>query len=76
ELDDMAKSAIAELGNMIMGNVSTEFFNNGTKIDITPPTVLVGKEIALSTKGLKTICIPLVLKKLGKIEIDVALTEY
>jgi len=36
----------------------------------------VGKEIALSTKGLKTICIPLVLKKLGKIEIDVALTEY
>jgi len=76
ELDDMAKSAIAELGNMIMGNVSTEFFNNGIKIDITPPTVLVGKEIALSTKGLKTICIPLVLKKLGKIEIDVALTEY
>jgi len=76
ELDDMAKSAIAELGNMIMGNVSTEFFNNGIKIDITPPTVLVGKEMALSTKGLKTICIPLLLEKLGKIEIDVALTEY
>ncbi|HQE67102.1 MAG TPA: chemotaxis protein CheX, partial [Bacillota bacterium] len=57
ELDDMAKSAIAELGNMIMGNVSTEFFNNGIKIDITPPTVLVGKDMALSTRGLKTICI-------------------
>jgi chemotaxis protein CheX len=76
ELDDMAKSAIAELGNMIMGNVSTEFFNNGIKIDITPPTVLVGKDMALSTRGLKTICIPLLLEKLGKIEIDVALTEY
>ncbi|MDD3704829.1 MAG: chemotaxis protein CheX [Clostridiaceae bacterium] len=75
ELDDMAKSAIAELGNMIMGNVSTEFFNNGIKIDITPPTILVGKEMAVSTKGLKTICIPLLLEKLGKIEIDVALTE-
>lgn len=76
ELDDMAKSAIAELGNMIMGNVSTEFFNNGIKIDITPPTVLVGKDMALSTRGLKTICIPLLLEKLGKIEIDVTLTEY
>lgn len=75
ELNDMAKSAIAELGNMIMGNVSTEFFNNGIKIDITPPTILVGKEMAVSTKGLKTICIPLLLEKLGKIEIDVALTE-
>lgn len=76
ELDDMAKSAIAELGNMIMGNVSTEFFNNGIKIDITPPTVLVGKDMVLSTKGLKTICIPLILEEMGKIEIDIALAEY
>jgi len=37
---------------------------------------LVGKEMALSTRGLKTICIPLLLEKMGKIEIDVALTEY
>lgn len=76
ELDDMAKSAIAELGNMIMGNVSTEFFNNGTKIDITPPTILVGKDMAVSTKGVRTICIPLILDNLGKVEIDVSLTEY
>jgi chemotaxis protein CheX len=76
KLDDMAKSAIAELGNMIMGNVSTEFYNSGIKIDITPPTTLVGKEMAFSTKNLKTICVPLLLEKLGKIEISVALTEY
>ena len=76
ELDEMAKSAIAELGNMIMGNVSTEFFNNGIKIDITPPTMLVGKEMAVSTKGINTVCIPLLFEKMGKIEIDVALTEY
>ena len=75
-LDDMTKSAIAELGNMIMGNVSTEFYNNGTRIDITPPTILVGKDMAVSTKGVKTICIPLILENLGKVEIDVSLTEY
>jgi chemotaxis protein CheX len=74
-LGDMAKSAIAELGNMIMGNVSTEFFNNGIKIDITPPTILVGSDMAVSTKGIKTICVPLILENVGKIEIDVAVTE-
>lgn len=74
-LEDMAKSAIAELGNMIMGNVSTEFYNSGIKIDITPPTVLVGSDIAVSTKGTKTICVPLILENIGKIEIDVAISE-
>lgn len=76
ELDEMAKSAIAELGNMIMGNVSTEFYNDGVRIDITPPTILVGKDISFSTKGLKTLCIPLELDNLGKIDIDVSLSEY
>jgi chemotaxis protein CheX len=74
-LDEMAKSAIAELGNMIMGNVSTEFYNTGIKIDITPPTILVGNDMAVSTKGVKTICVPLILENIGEIEIDVAATE-
>lgn len=74
-LDEMSKSAIAELGNMIMGNVSTEFYNSGIKIDITPPTVLVGKDMNISTKGIKTICIPLELGDMGKVEIDVSITE-
>ena len=74
-LEEMAKSAIAELGNMIMGNVSTEFYNNGIKIDITPPTILVGSDMAVSTKGVKTICVPLTLENIGAVEIDVAITE-
>jgi len=63
-LEEMAKSAIAELGNMIMGNVSTEFYNNGVRIDITPPTVMVGNDIAITTKVQRTICIPLELFQL------------
>lgn len=74
-LEEMAKSAIAELGNMIMGNVSTEFYNNGIKIDITPPTIMVGNDMAVSTKGVKTICVPLILDNIGEIEIDVAITD-
>ncbi len=75
KLEEMARSAIAELGNMIMGNVSTEFSNNGIKIEITPPSILAGKDISVSTKGTRTICIPLALETLGKVEIDVALTD-
>jgi len=74
-LEEMGKSAIAELGNMIMGNVSTEFYNNGIKIDITPPTVMVGNDIAITTKLQKTICIPLALENAGKIDIDVSITD-
>ena len=35
-LDDMAKSALSELGNMMMGNAATLLSNNSVLIDITP----------------------------------------
>lgn len=74
-LDEMGKSAIAELGNMIMGNVSTEFYNEGIKIDITPPTVLVGSDMNISTKGVQTVCIPIEMDNGTKIEIDVVVSN-
>lgn len=74
-LDEMAKSAIAELGNMIMGNVSTEFYNEGIKIDITPPTVLVGSDINISTKGIQTICVPIEIENGTKLEVVVAVAN-
>ncbi len=73
-LDEMSKSAIAEMGNMILGNVSTEFYNTGTVIDITPPTILVGQDINVSTKGVQTVCVPLEMGNGGKVELDIAVT--
>lgn len=43
EIDDMAKSALSELGNMIMGTAATILSNEGTIIDITPPTLIIGE---------------------------------
>lgn len=40
--DDMARSAISELGNMVMGNAATILSNNNVLIDITPPTIITG----------------------------------
>lgn len=42
EINDMAVSALSELGNMIMGNAATILSNNNTLIDITPPTLITG----------------------------------
>lgn len=41
-LDDMALSALSELGNMIMGNAATLFSTSGISMDITPPSTLRG----------------------------------
>lgn len=40
---EMLESFSAELGNMIAGNLATTLAQNNTIIDITPPTVLIGK---------------------------------
>lgn len=48
ELDDMAKSAISELSNMLTANASINFSNDSINVDISPPTMLTGEDIELS----------------------------
>ena len=73
-LDDLSRSAISELGNMILGNAATLLYNQGMAIDITPPTLLVGDNLSVSTNQSQTICIPLITEA-GTIEMDVAIKE-
>lgn len=72
--DEMAKSALSELGNMIMGNSATLLFNQGIKIDITPPSLMKGQAIEMSSSGMETVCVPLVSEG-GDIEFDIALKQ-
>ncbi|MGN1083876.1 MAG: chemotaxis protein CheX [Lachnospiraceae bacterium] len=58
EIDDMAKSALSELGNMIMGNAATLLSNNKLMIDITPPTLATGKA-KLTSPDITSIKVPL-----------------
>lgn len=48
-LDEMAKSALCELSNMIMGNTATLFASNGIAMDITPPFSMQGDNLTLQT---------------------------
>lgn len=60
ELDDMACSALGELGNMIMGNTSTIFSTMNIIFDITPPLLLHGRALKLSS-DIPAIAIPVVI---------------
>lgn len=74
EFDEMSKSAISELANMIMGNAATLLYNRGINIDITPPSLLMGENMQITPSKMKTICIPMIINEVDKIELDV-LTE-
>lgn len=75
EFNEIAKSAVSEMTNMILGNAATLLSNKGILIDITPPSLLIGEKLQISTAKMKTICIPLELSSGGKLEIDVAISE-
>jgi len=72
KFDEMAKSAIAELANMIMGNAATLLFNRGINIDITPPSLLMGENMEITSGRMKTICIPLLVGDGETIELDIS----
>jgi chemotaxis protein CheX len=76
ELDEMSKSAISELTNMILGTTATIFYNKGIKIDITPPSLLLGESMQITTNKIENVSIPLEITEIGaKFEIDMALAE-
>jgi len=72
ELDELAKSAIGELGNMIMGNTATIFSTKGIAIDITPPTIGNGT-ISFTTNYAQNISVPLTYEDNKVIEINIAI---
>lgn len=45
EMDNMARSTIGELANMITGTALTLLSKTGTTTDITPPSVIFGKDV-------------------------------
>ncbi|MBF8984913.1 chemotaxis protein CheX [Lutibacter sp. B2] len=73
ELNDISKSALSELGNMIMGNSATLLFNIGKNIDITPPTLMIGQNVSMSGQ-MTTVCIPLTYNE-HHIELDIFMKE-
>lgn len=74
ELDEMSKSALSELGNMIMGNAATLLYNNEIQVDITPPSLMVGEGISISSGTMTTVSVPLN-SDIGTMTFDISIKE-
>ena len=59
EFDELCKSAISELGNMITGNAASELGNSGISCNITPPSLVMGSNVSVSFKDAQILVIPL-----------------
>lgn len=70
EMDEIGRSAISELGNMISGNASTMLFNQGVRVDITPPKVIQSAQSA-GFNATKALTVPLIMDGIGELDIQV-----
>ena len=71
-IDDLGKSAISELGNMIAGNAATVFANNDILIDITPPSYCDGAEYQTDVSELFNIPFT---STAGNLSVDIFINE-
>jgi len=70
--DQLAASAIAELANMITGNAMALLSEAGYVCDITPPSIIRGSNVKISTLSIPALVIPICLNE-GEIEMTVSL---
>lgn len=77
ELNEISKSALSELTNMILGNTATLLYNKGIGIEITPPSLLLGENLQITQPKMKTICVPLYLieDETESLEIDISVED-
>ena len=74
EFDSLAQSGIAELGNVISGRATIKLSQAGYTANISPPTLVLGKGVTLSTLDFARIVVPLYIDG-GEIMVHLALRE-
>lgn len=73
EYDEMAESAIGELGNMITGRAAVVFQQEGLDCDLCPPSIIVSQKLEISASQIETVMVPF-RSDWGDIEVHIALT--
>jgi chemotaxis protein CheX len=74
ELNSLAQSGVAELGNVISGQATIRFSEAGYQSNISTPTVLIGNGIEISTLDFHRIVVPLE-TQFGAFTVHIALRE-
>ena len=57
ELNDMAKSALSEMSNMLTANASINYSNEGINTDISTPLLVTGKDMRVNVDTDQIICV-------------------
>lgn len=73
-IDEMTKSTITELANMITAQAVTKLYENDFQFDLTPPAIITGENMEVSNPNVEALIVPMELPQ-GKIEINVAVRE-
>ncbi|MGI6662228.1 MAG: chemotaxis protein CheX [Bacillota bacterium] len=73
--NELAESSIAEMGNIITGQAAAGLEEHGYICKLTPPTIIAGKGVMISTVDIQRLVIPIELP-VGLMEISVALRYY
>jgi len=73
DYDDMAESAICELGNMVTGRAAVAFQQEGFDCDLCPPSIILSEKFEIVSGQIDTVRIPFQ-SDWGNIELFVALT--
>ncbi|GHU46604.1 chemotaxis protein CheX [Spirochaetia bacterium] len=76
-LDEMAKSTIQELANMITAQAVTKLHELGFKFDLTPPALFTGDNMEVSSNlgKVEALVVPMEMGEIGIIEVNVAIRE-
>lgn len=74
KFDSLAQSGVAELGNVISGRATVMLSEAGYQSTISPPTMITGKSVQISTLDFPRIVVPLTCEY-GDMVIHLALRE-
>lgn len=74
ELNDLARSALAEMTNMVTGRAIALLVSAGYSVDFSPPTLFVGREIQVPESDVPSILIPFQ-TQFGSLNLNVAVKE-
>ena len=72
--DDLAQSGIGEIGNVITGQASNRIAAAGFEVNISTPTMILGKGTLISTLDFERLQVPLE-SELGTLQIHLALRD-
>ena len=76
ELNELSRSAVSELVNIILGTAASLLSQKKIHCDITPPTMLTGEGVRISSDKMTTVCIPITWDDGSKsIELDISIAS-